>query len=123
LKDSNTLSLYLEYLVSPGPNIAVGINRIPNQTGTYKIAKNIYPSFETNGGLLVAAGDAVYDIYTVLEAANNSITISKLDAANKTISGDLKCTFVRVNPDPKYHTFSDTIVIEKNGFVLPYKVN
>lgn len=123
LKDSNTLSLNFEYLLSPGPNFSVAINRIPNQTGTYKIAKSNYPAFETNGSLFIANGDALYDIYLVLENASNSITISNLDPANKTISGDLKCTFVRENLGPKNHTFSDMIVVEKNGFVLPYTVN
>jgi hypothetical protein len=122
-KDSNTLSLSFEYLISPGPNFTVAVNRIPNQTGTYKIAKNFYPALETNGSLWISDGDAIYESYPVYENVSNSITISNIDVANKKITGNLKCTFIRESSFIKGHNFPDTIIIEKSGFTVPYTIN
>jgi len=121
--DSNTLSLGFEYIISPKPNFIVSVNNIPNQIGTHQIFKSSFPTIKTIGHIFILSGDAVYDTYQIFENTNNSITILSIDVAKQEITGNIKSTFVRENSDPKTHTYSDSIVIEKNGFVFPYKVN
>jgi hypothetical protein len=123
VKDSNTFSVGFEYLINPGPNFIISIINIPNKIGTHEITKSGYPSFKTNGNIFVLNGDAVYDTYYVFENVDNNFTILTDDVANQKITGNLKCTFVRENDFPKNHSYPDTLVIEKSGLELPYKVN
>lgn len=121
-RGSNSFFLSFDYVINPGPNFLVSASYIPNKIGTHEITNDSYPSFKTYGNIFIYDDDLI-ETYYVFENIDNNITILSNDTAKHKITGNLKWTFVRENNFPKKHSYPDTLVIEKSGLELPYKVN